>query len=403
MKLSHSEKKAELGRHLSAASMLLFPDQRLAVFFSPKAAASSILNWYHRIHGLEQYAKDARTKFGAGKYELMLAHQSSATYGAVLEDLRESILRGESGDWTTVKIVRDPYDRAVSAFLMVLYLRNHTLSFRDFLSLPKAHFTRFGDGHCRQQFSELERLGVLKFNQILKIETGIDNILGGLEKQFNLASGLQSQSLHANKARYEPVGGMTGPVSELPIASEGLKLGKPVPPRQAFLDAHTKQAIYHHYREDFEAYGYPHGLGAGDTGFSVSEITPTARNFMRDELTGGLYSLVKALGPDQRIVFMGAGSTFMEFLFDKEFENQQIVAVLDNAPATRERWQYILGYNLNIPVLAPEDVTTLDFDKLVITSRDIPVVEAQMKALGVDENKFVSVKLLPEFHPLNMG
>lgn len=403
MTLSLAEKKNELDRQLSTDGVLLFPDQRLAVFFSPKAAASSVLNWYLELSDTASLARDARTKFGAGKYELMMARQRSARYQQALNDLKLDILHDQKR-WSTVKIVRNPFDRAVSAFLMVMYLRNHTLSFRDFLSLPTSFFTRFGDGHCRQQYSDLERLGILKLTEVLKIEDGLDAIFSSMEKRFGLPSRAENSKTHANKSKYLSSDDIESPVADLPISSEDLRAGRSVPPRHEFLDEKTCLQILDHYQEDFAAYGYETNLTS--SGEIVPPVSPTvnAEQFLLDELTGGLSQQIRELESGKRIAFWGAGSQFWEIFFSGILDDKSVVAVVDSSAGNRATWSPLLHYNFDVPIVSPDELKAFDFDNVVITiSAGIDAVEAQLLQLGIGAEKIISTKTVPEVHPINMG
>lgn len=239
---------------------------RLAVFWSPKAGCTFALRWF---------------LFQAGLLDEALRH------GDWLHDYRLEVLFRRAGylerapyvlapGWRRVKFVRDPFDRAVSAYLayceaahmgqrarhdeVLSDIEAHlgrpvgegaTFSFREYVAFLEAQDLDTCNPHLRRQVTCCERDGVLRDLAVIRIEES-GQTLPLLESALGLPhADLESARRSAHHTTRDRSGGFVGDGPFLRA------IGQPVPPSACFYDASTRMRIEEMYREDFVHYGYP--------------------------------------------------------------------------------------------------------------------------------------------------
>lgn len=395
------EKQQLVNNHITTASALLFPESKLALFYSPKAGATSLINWYHFQKDLIQFQIDPEIRNNAGNTELMIAYQSSRYYQQALIDLKESILKGSDGDWTTIKLVRDPYRRGISAFYMVLLLTGGELSIREFFKLPLSYFTTFGDGHCFPQVTKLERLNILKFNRIIKLENNLEIELGKLENEFGLKKSPPTINLHANKRTIRNKFNDTLLAVDKVYSAKDLQKKVPVPSFALLSkDDDLLASIYAKYKDDFSHYGYQlkHSNEALERYYAEEGqfVTSRMKAFFNNNANKSLKELVSEFSSEDRIIIYGAGQIMFELIFLSGLKHKKIVAILETNPEIIARWNNFFLLNMKIPILNPKKINTLEFDKIIIT----PIGEAigirnKLLSQNINQKKII---LLPEVY-----
>lgn len=408
-KLTLSEKQIIINNHISTATALLFPEQKLAIFYTEKAGATSLINWYHFQHDLTRFQLNPNIRNNANNAELMIAHQSSRSYQIALSDLRKSILNESPEPWTTVKFVRDPYRRAISAFFMVMLLKDAELSAREFFNLPKSYFTHFGDGHCRPQTTELERTGILRPDHIFKLEDGLNSALMELEKKFNLKDSYQKVNSHANRRQYTQHGQNNSSPADKVITSREIREGIQIPPIESYLkDKLLLAAIHDKYEEDFLQYQYPVLISQEEIneyqannliartermdGFYDPGVPHRVKEQPTEavETTGSIEELLSIISREEKIVLYGAGETTFELLFHSKILSRNIVAIADKSPDTRSRWKLFFSETLNIPIVSPTELLNIEFDRIVNTVRGCPgEAEELLEMLYIPRSKII--------------
>jgi len=260
-----------LVKRLAGRRLILHaPDFPLVLLFSEKAGCTSLTKWFlFHIGKLEE----------ATAFHPWVHRYRKAVFcrqpGYEWQSLRLLVFRKKP----IVKLVRNPYDRAVSSFLatlggargrdgetwagkLIAAARAHAgkpaasaLSFDDFLGYLATTGTGRDklDKHvARQHMAGEER----RVDRIIKLERFAEEIRS-LEAEFNLASSplelITSSRHHRSAAR--PATATAGPAAHLEITPEQVRKGE-VPAYDAFYTAETRRLVRSCFAADFEAYGY---------------------------------------------------------------------------------------------------------------------------------------------------
>ncbi len=400
-------KKMELVRnHISTATALLFPEVKLAIFYTEKAGATSLINWYHYQKGLMNFQVDPSIRDNAGNAELMIAYQSSQTYQRALSSLQDSVYEGND-DWTKIKFVRNPYERGISAFYMVMLLTESSLSLREFFNLPKTYFTKFGDGHCRPQVTLLERLNILKFEKIVKLEEAFERQLAQIERDFGLKRSHNKYNSHANKRAKQEEIAYDGLPADIIFESKDIRNNIKVPSFSAYLsDEALMAAIYEKYEDDFKHYNYPimHSAEAIQRNKIdyLEQMTPRMDEFLdaahkeyrlRNNFNWSRYhSLVNQFDENEKLLIYGAGEIMFELLFLNGLIEKNIVGIVDKNSRHIEKWKLFFNKNLGITLTQPDGLLSIQFDKILVTLlKDASDVIVYLQSLGVPAKKIVQL------------
>jgi len=256
------------------------PDFPLVLLFTPKAGCTSLVKWFF---------------FHAGKLEAATAHnkwvhryrtevfQRQPGYAAETRRLLQTHER------PIVKLVRNPYERAVSSFLQMVRnanmptrARHRTaavvgaareragkpqgdplcLSFRDFMRHLAAVGVSIGDinGHVAQQYLPGEEDYV---SRIIRLEHFAEAIRQ-LEAEFGLdASPLEdfTTSRHHNNSDPRLAAAWTSGanakwLADVDVHPQHLE-SNILPAYLSFYDEETERLVYTCYGDDFRHYGYP--------------------------------------------------------------------------------------------------------------------------------------------------
>lgn len=230
----------------------------IAVMWSPKAACTTAITWAFQHNGLLGEA----LAFSPWIHSYRLRHyQKTESYLGRLRHL-------DRHSRYVVKIVRNPFERAVSSFLHayrhyyedfamreVLQRpvdRQHRFSFREFVELLERSNLERCNPHHRVQSTPLERhvLFGLKPHRVVRIEDGLEGALSEIEREFRL-----TETDFANPVfrSYHHTSRAPSPES----AADRTDLRGPVlPPAAAFYDEDLIGRIARLYAEDFRRYGY---------------------------------------------------------------------------------------------------------------------------------------------------
>jgi hypothetical protein len=245
------------------------PDFPLVLLYTEKAGSGALIKWF-----LFQSGHLRETiEFQRGVHQL---HQ--------LVQVRQCGYRWEalrlvaSRERPILKLVRNPYDRAVSSFLAML---SHTrdqqrnpwgrkpiaaarkrsgkpataepaLSFRDFVRFLARNGTERGtiNGHIARQHLAGERI-----DRIVKLEQFADEIRQ-IEQEFGLARSPLGwiTDPHNPRSRLEREANMVC-AADLEMTSSQVRQGR-FPPYEAFYEDETRQLVRKCFAIDFEAYDY---------------------------------------------------------------------------------------------------------------------------------------------------
>jgi len=230
----------------------------IVVMWSPKAACTTAITWAFQHNGLLEEALG----FGPWIHRYRLRrYQKTERYLGRLRRLSQH-------SRYVVKIVRNPFERAVSSFVHAYRHdyedfalremlgrpvdRQQRFSFREFVGLlERSDLTRCNPHH-RLQSTPLERhvLFGLKPHRTIKIEDGLERALSEIERSFNLP-----ETDFANPVFRS--GHHTSRAASAESAADRKDLWGPVlPPAAAFYDDDLIDRVARLYAEDFQRYGY---------------------------------------------------------------------------------------------------------------------------------------------------
>lgn len=255
-----------------AARTLHHPEFPLILIYSPKAGCSSLTKWFFYQTGLLAEASQYSSWIHRYRNDVLMTRPYRIESINLLND---SVL-------PVFKLVRNPFDRAVSSFIHMIRnappadpdrwesrlikaareragkpLRDDpTLSFRDFLLHMSATgcFRLEVNGHVAQQY-QAEEEGLI--SRILLLER-FEEEVRRLEEEFRLESApldLLVQSWHHNEKRPPRRSSPAGSAADVDISQSQIRAGQQ-PSYEEMYDAETRQIVRTLYAEDFAAYGY---------------------------------------------------------------------------------------------------------------------------------------------------
>jgi len=230
----------------------------LAVMWSPKAACTTVITWAFQHNGLLKEA----LAFSPWIHRYRLRdYQKTERY---LDRLRH--LNAHSR--YVVKVVRNPFERAVSSYVHAFRHdyedtalremlqrpvdRQQRFSFREFVRLLERSNLNRCNPHHRVQSTPLERhvLFGLTPHRTIKIEDGLEQALGEIERQFNLPRTDFDDPVFRSHHH-------TSRATTAELAADRTDLWEPVlPPASAFYDDDLVARVAQLYAEDFRRYGY---------------------------------------------------------------------------------------------------------------------------------------------------
>lgn len=240
---------------------LIDPHHKLMVIFSPKAACSNVVVWFLHHLGHADVARDYHVS--PHRYRIEVYYHSALYHRAYRHNLRR---------YHVVRVVRDPYDRAVSAFRHLLhhahgrFARNvgmsrilrDGLSFSQYLDFLERLDLRTCDVHFRLQRHPIE--DVVSIDDLINVSS--DDLYARLNavedklglKRTNLATSRWVTRIDRRNRKE----GETE-ISDLyrtPL-SRDQALNGPWPSAKDFLNEDARRRLSRLYAVDIESYGRP--------------------------------------------------------------------------------------------------------------------------------------------------
>jgi len=237
---------------------LIFPEKKLCLFFSAKSGCTFATKWFFFQLGLLNEALDYH--HWVHNYRIDIYYKQKE-YLANLN----SVL---SPDYLRIKLVRSPYQRAVSSYIHAIRTRYATedlsrflqrdvsdekkFTFEEFIDYLEATGVKNCNPHHRVQLENLEADGLLQFDKIIKLEESFPAFLQ-LEQELGLKSSdlgsfAQSQHHRNRDASDEYCGNKLYKRSDQTFGQF-----------RAFYNDSLKEKIANLYMCDFEQYHYPLG------------------------------------------------------------------------------------------------------------------------------------------------
>ena len=256
------------GRKASPSPLTMGPtpfvnkDKKLIVLWSPKSACTTMYVWFSYISG---FSEDVRKYATWPHRHRMDQYMKSKLYA-------ESIESGMA-DAKVLRVIRDPYGRAVSIYrhaLQTLFADRYMeafsngridakdgYSFQTFLDLLEQLDMRRVDVHFRPQFHPLEKtravdrvINISKsdlFTEINAFEAMMEIPKTNFE-DLNWLHALETK----RKAKQEPIEG--DGLDHVPFSRQQAKMGQ-LPSYDQLLTPLARQRIEAIYKADFDAYG----------------------------------------------------------------------------------------------------------------------------------------------------
>jgi hypothetical protein len=239
--------------------------KRLVLMWSAKAGCTFAVKWFFNqidlLHAADYYHPWVH-KFREDVF------YASEQYQRALRDF--SLHRDQ---YTVIKIVRNPFDRTVSAYLHVLewlhfnnpvvrpirfYLKlrkplrnSNRLSFREFVGFLESLNGIKGDIHFKPQYHYLEAEKLLAPDRIVKLEDS-HAALRRIERDLDLKPTEEFKRFRSSyhNTKREPDHGFCG---RQPL---GFVSSKNYPASKSFYDDELRQRVLTVFKDDFTAYGY---------------------------------------------------------------------------------------------------------------------------------------------------
>lgn len=245
---------------LSAPKPLFSKEYKLAMFWSAKSGCTFAIKWFFYQIGSLEAALDYDPWIHKFRQEVI---QSSEEYQKYISQ----ILNPETN---IIRLVRNPYSRAVSSYIHALRYGYEDEQISQFLVRPVNEQKRFSfrefvaylrnidlwhcNIHHKIQMHESEKKNLIKPNYIVKLENSFDEI-PKIEKTLGLLhSDLKSfaRSVHHTAKNSDS--------SNVFCADECFDIYKKrmraLPPTICFFDSTLKKEVANLYQVDFETYEY---------------------------------------------------------------------------------------------------------------------------------------------------
>jgi hypothetical protein len=240
----------------------LFSSQhQLAVFWSAKAGCTFICKWFFYQIGL----LDTALSFNPWVHHFRI----NTFYKQ--DRYKKSICELLDGQVRIIKLVRNPYARAVSSYIHAIRTQyddknirkffgysskqEYEFSFRDFVAFLKTTDLLSCDEHHGVQTHLSEQRGLIKPYYIIKLENSFSQ-LKLIEKKLGL---LESNLLSLRESEHHTVRQKTKDfVGDIPFNYQNSISGnfRNFPSHECFYDYSLMKEVANLYRVDFQLYGY---------------------------------------------------------------------------------------------------------------------------------------------------
>lgn len=158
---------------------LIYPEKKICLFLNEKAGCTFATNWFFYQQGILEDALDYHFWIHNYRYDVYYKQN-------VYKSSLKTIL---SDEYTRIKLVRSPYQRAVSSYIHAIRTSyaNHMISeflgreidddgkftFEEYIAFLEDTGVEKCNPHHRVQVERLEKSGVLKFDKIIKLEESL--------------------------------------------------------------------------------------------------------------------------------------------------------------------------------------------------------------------------------------
>ena len=235
---------------------LIYPEKKICLFINEKSGCTFATKWLFFQLGILDEALEYDKWIHRYRYDIYYR----------TDNYRLNFLSVYSNQYTRLKLVRSPYQRAVSSYIHALRTsydiqelsrflgrkidNNNTFTFEEFVAYLEKTGVRNCNPHHRMQTEKAELSGSLKIDRIIRLEDSITEFQQ-LEEKYGLQSsdlGSLSQSHHHHKRiqNVEYCGNRIFPKREKDFSQY-----------QSFYNDAMKEKIAAIYAHDFKQYNYP--------------------------------------------------------------------------------------------------------------------------------------------------
>ena len=237
-------------------------DFPIILYWSQKSGCTTLLKWFFEQLGILEEAM---------KYSPWIHYYESQVYknGTYPEELIEHILSGQKDSY---KLVRNPYKRAVSQFLIFPTTRGlpewereweqireffygdkaskRGITFKQFLIYVR-DYPGVIDDHLTPQYLDGEENFVQDYIYLERFSTQIKQI----EKKYGLKT-LDISQLSKSPHHYSENMKLQGNFANFEVVIDTFEKYKQFPTYQSFYNEETLSLVNSIYQKDFEVYGY---------------------------------------------------------------------------------------------------------------------------------------------------
>jgi len=230
---------------------------KIALFFSAKSGCTFAVKWFFFQTGFLEVAK-----FYSDWIHDFRINVFYESFG-----YKRSLHKVTNDDTKIIKVVRNPYSRAVSSYLHAIRYgyadiglsaffgrdidRNHGLSFREYISYLEKVNLRKCNVHHRLQIHPAEIRGIVKPNYIVKLENSFEDF-NKIEEELNLKS---SSSINLRVSKHD-----TNRQEEFIFCGDKKffrnQENPNFPTSKNFYDQELSERVLQLYKIDFEQYNY---------------------------------------------------------------------------------------------------------------------------------------------------
>lgn len=261
----------QLSRIRDRPTPLISLKDKYVVLWSAKSGCTFILKWFYMQNGISYNRQ--QDDFNGWHDHRVRGFYKSADY---LEAIEQYV--SQKYNFVHVKFIRNPYERAASAYLHLLKkaAENHPMakdflkvsdikpdfkmSFKEFIAKLATKNVRQGNIHWRSQTHHLERAKKVKVAKLIYIEDSLAEIpkfessLNLKVSNANVLNKLKNHAHHSKKASAKKAKSTTDEnvfVGDIQFDKD-ITLSRPA--YKDFFNAELEKEIYRIYQEDFKRY-----------------------------------------------------------------------------------------------------------------------------------------------------
>ena len=239
-------------------------NRKIALMWSAKAGCTTAIKWFFNLMGF--------LDMGLYYHPWIHVFRNQVYYKS--RNFEKNILDILNGEYVLIKVVRNPYTRAVSSYVHAMKHKHEhkriprslairkpqdSYTFREFVKHLKVSGVESCEQHHRQQIHPLELMGLVEIDHLVKVEN-FEEDLRKVERELGIPpcdfSKLNTSS-HHTKRIHDPLGEC---VADKRFSIDKKARGVELPAYEMFYTQDIANDVYTVYQKDFEAYNYPRSI-----------------------------------------------------------------------------------------------------------------------------------------------